>query len=123
MSEEFIKELNEIVQKNYHRVLDAIKELDVKVNGFSFLPEVPLEIKEKYGLNEDLTFMVGVSGDGGRTDYLYKGLIIEPDCYYVRPDDYHEVPLLTMLQEAIKQDTHNPDIKYLERGETENKLN
>ena len=119
MTEEFIKALDTVVKKNYNKILDNIKEWDIKINGFSFLPEMDLETKKRFSLNEDITFQVQITGGGGSTNYLYKGLIIEPDAYYLRPDDYHEVSTLTMLQEAIKQDTHNPDIKYLERGETE----
>jgi len=118
MSEEFIKELDVIVQKDYEEIVNKITDCDIRVSSFNFHPHMSLKIKKKYGLNKNIGFMVTASaGSGGKTTYLYKGIIVEPDCYYLRPDDYHKVSTLTMLQEAIKQDTHNPDIKHLESGE------
>ena len=121
MYEEFIKALDVFVKKDYHQLIDDMKEWKTKLIKFSFIVETDKETKEKFGLNDDISFMVTINNQGGGVDYLYKGIPIAPKAYYLRPDDYHEVSTLRMIQEAIKQDKHNPDIKYLERGETEMK--
>jgi len=117
MNEEFIKELDILAQKIYKNILADLKSSKSFIYKFSYWVDMNLETKTKFGLNDDIDFIVNVDSTGGKTEYLYKKMIIEPDCFYLRSNDYHEVSTLTSLQEAIKQDKHNPDIKYLESGE------
>ena len=62
--------------------------------------------------------MANYTTNGVNVKFYFKNIQLQPDCYYIRPDDYHEVTVLEILKQCIEQGTHTPDIKFLERGES-----
>jgi len=115
--QEFRDMFDNEVQSNWTKIMELIRASTVNVHRYDFSVDIDPDILNKFGLNKDIDFLICVTITGGKATYYYKGVEIEPDCYYVRPNDYHEVTTLQMLQEAIRQDTNKPDIKYLENGE------
>jgi hypothetical protein len=117
---EFLKELDLITQENYKKLFNALKDCPVKTYDLKFEVEITEEMKSKYGLDDNFRFFAVLGGyEGPKMEYDYKGIKLDPDCYWLRPDDYHEVSTLQILHECMKQDTYRPDIKFLERGEKE----
>ena len=112
-SESFLIELNSKVKENYKNIFNAIADKSLNIISFEFETILEDDLLKKYNLNNNIRFIV----DDDEMKYYYKNIEIEPDCYYSRPNDYHEVSILRMLQECIIQDKSDPDIKYLERGE------
>ena len=115
----FFNELDTVVKRGWEEVTSHIKECITNVISFEYVANLDKDIKLKYGLNDDIVFVIKIDSIRveGETQYYYKGRKMEPICYYLRPDDYHEVSTLTMLRECIRQDTNKPDIMFLERGE------
>ena len=119
MQKEFFEELDKISQDKHKILLSLFNGVDIDVVSVKIIVKISDEPKKRFGLNDDISFLLKI-GDTGKMKYLYKGIEIEPIKYYIRPSDYHEVSTLTILQEAIKQDTYKPDIMFLERGEKSN---
>jgi len=112
-TEEFIAHLEEINQKKWAEIHKALKNVtDIRSIVFSVYPSK--ELLTKFKLNEDIQFLVTAGNGEGEMEYYYKGVKIDPECYYIRPDNYSEVSLLEILHECIAQNTHSPDIKKLE---------
>lgn len=108
-TEEFIRQLDEVNQKKWAEIYKALKNVtDICSIGFNIYPSE--EFLSNFGLNADINFSV----INGKVEYYYKGVKVDPICYYIRPDNYNEVSLLEILQECIAQDTYTPDIKKLE---------
>lgn len=119
MDKELFKELDKVVQPAYTKIATALIEIDSRVISFKYEVELEESILKTFGLNKDIRFIVEVkSPRDAETNYYYKGVKLDPIHYHLRPDDYHEVSTLRMLQECIAQDTYRSDIMYLERGET-----
>jgi len=116
MNEEFIKDLDVETKRNCKIVLDFLANAPVKVLNFRIEIEPDEDFQKKHGLNKDIRCVADVNPGGGEMEYYYKDVRVEPDGYYIRPEKYHEVSTVRMLQECIKQDTARPDIKYLEDG-------
>lgn len=116
-TQELIKELDELNQNKWSEIYKALKDVtDVYSIGFNvYLSE---EMLTKFNLNKDIVFSVKNNNGVGKMKYYYKGIEIEPDCYYLRPDNYTEVTLLEILQECLTQNTYNPNIKHLEVKES-----
>ena len=112
-SESFLIELNSKVKENYKNIFNAIADKSLNIISFEFETILEDDLLKKYNLNNNIRFIV----DDDKMKYYYKNVEMKPDCYYSRPNDYHEVSILRMLQECIIQDKSDPDIKYLERGE------
>jgi len=120
-NKEFIVELDKETQILWKLLRKTISKTSIKISGIQYLVELDDEILKKFGLNKDIKFIIDVRPtSGGETKYYYKNMELNPNAYYVRPDDYHEVSTLRILQESIAQDTHEPDIMHLERGEETN---
>ena len=114
---EFTEELDVVVQAAYEEVRLALKNCKVKVMSLEYKVILEDNVLAKYKLNKDVGFIVDINE--GKMIYTYQGRKLEPKCYYLRPDDYHEVTTLQILQQCVLQDTHKPDIKFLEEGKTE----
>jgi hypothetical protein len=114
---EFFRELNVLVQRDYKLLQKLSKTTSVDIISIRYRVILSEDILNEYGLNKDVEFFVDATCDGGKMSYHYKNIKVEANCYYLRPDDYYEVSTLRILQECIKQDTYEPDIKFLERGE------
>jgi len=114
---EFFKELDILVQNKYKELINLV--VDSGITSFNYIVELDNNNISKFNLNKDIEFEVSATPGEGKINYLYKRIKIEPKNYWSRPIPYYEVSTLQLLQECIKQDTYNPDIKYLERGETE----
>jgi len=118
----FFEELDKVTQDNYKEVVNALIKQNTKVYSFSYLIELNDDIILKYNLNNDIKFKCVVTPDSGSMEHYYKGRLVKPINLYIRPDNYCEVSTLTILQECIKQDRHDPDIRYLELGGRKAKL-
>ena len=114
---ELLKELDLVVDKDIKEIVNLQKMTDVKIISFKIQTKLDEKILVKYNLNDDIRFIIDVTPDSGIVSYYYKGLKLNPDCYYLRPDEYYSPTVLDILQECIRQDTHIPDIKFLERGD------
>ena len=119
MEKEFFKQLDLISNKQHKTLNSLLRDLDFEIRTITMDVNLDIETKIKFGLNSDISFSLKMDGNN-KMNYYFKNAEVEPLCYYLRPDDYHEVDTLTILQECIKQDTHKPDIMYLERGEKSN---
>ena len=117
---EFEKELNEQIKKQIKKLNEFIFDHELKIQSVNFAVEPVEDILTKYGLNNDISFTAKYTVDGVNVKFKFKHMELEPDCYYIRPDDYHDVTVLEILKECIIQNTHTPDIKFLERGEKQN---
>ena len=114
--EDFKKEINLIVERDWTKLMLKIDESGIKVSLIDFAVNLDEEVLVKFGLNNDILILCSATPQGMKIKYYYKFLELNPDCYYVRPVNYNEVSTLTILHEAIRQDKYNPDIKHLEKG-------
>jgi hypothetical protein len=113
--DEFFNDIDSVMHKEYSNFFILVKDSNIKVSSVDI--EIDIENKEKYGLNDSISFTLCVKGGKGNIKYFYFGNEISPINYYLRPAEYHGVSTLTILREAIIQETFNPDIMFLERGE------
>lgn len=120
-NKEFFEQLDKISKEELNKLIKLIA--DTKITKFTFEISLPNDVLKKFWLSEDLLFLVDSTPTGCTMKYFYKNLPVEPINFYLRPDDYHEVSTLEILQQCIHQDTHKPDILFLERGELLRKVN
>ena len=113
----FFKEIEKISEEARESILGAITDQEHGVLSVEINIKLSDESVSKFELNDDIMITQLCTPGEVKTKYYYKGIDVNPDCYYLRPDDYHSVSTLRILQECIAQDTPRPDIKYLERGE------
>ena len=112
---DFFTDLDVFVRAEHGRVTRSINGMNISVTELGIRIPTSNEFLEKYQLNEKLTFAISITSNPyWKIRYMYEGIEIEPDCHYITPDYYVPVPTLTVLREAIKQNTHRPDIKPLE---------
>ena len=117
-NKEFTEELDKVVQSEWKEAAKLIKDSKLRIISFSYSVLLSDDILKKYSLTNNIEFIVDTTSDSGKIEYYYKGMKLEPVNYYLRPDDYHEVSTLSILQQCTIQDTYKPDIMFLERGET-----
>ena len=112
----FTDDLNAFSTSLYEKFLKAIKDGGVEegVTGVDLRLKPDSDFIAKYGLNDDIQFVLNVRGNKGKMLYYYQGHSIEPVCHYIQPEDSKTVHILTVLQEAIAQATNKPDIRALE---------
>lgn len=113
-NKKLFEELEKINQENYKKFIESLNSHDLEILTVTFITKLNNELIEEFELNDDISFSCEITPEKGKMEYYYKGLKVEPDCYYLRPDNYREVSTLEILQECIKQDTHEPDIKKIE---------
>ena len=113
---EFVKDIDAIAQSEFKTIMNAVVAVSESVMQIKFELKIPVELMSKYSLNSDITLVVNAQPNDAQIEYLYKGVVICPECYYIRPTPYHPVDTLTILKECIIQNTSTPDIKYLEDG-------
>jgi hypothetical protein len=112
-NQEFIQILNNLSNEKWLEIFEALKDVTgIYSISFSIFPSE--EFFKKFNLTSDIHFSVVNNNGEGKMKYFYKKVTIDPNCYYVRPENYREVSLLEVLTECILQDTHQPDIKHLE---------
>lgn len=117
INQEFIEELDKLIQLEYKEVYKLTQESKLKILSLSYEIFLSDDVLLKFELNKDIRFIITMNSSKGGTKYLYKNIELKPINYYIRPDDYHEVSTLEILQQCILQDTYKPDIMFLERGE------
>ena len=119
MNETFTADLDVYVKAIYDKLYIALKIGDLAeiAISISLVVKVPDEFLDQYGLTKDIGFVLTVNGTNGKMSYRYKGLLVEPICHYIQPDNCRKVSMLTILQEAVAQDTNKPDIQKLEVSE------
>jgi len=112
-TQEFTKKLDEISLKKWEEIYEALKGItDIQAITFTIFPSK--EMLSEFNLTEDFNFMIENKNGHGKMKYFYKNYQVQPESYYLLPENYREVPLLEMLLECVKQDTHKPDIKHLQ---------
>ena len=115
--DEFRKELDKVIQAAWVKLGNVIVDTGVGISRIDFHVNLDDETLLRFGLNNKISFIVNATPDVIKVEYYYNSTLIDPECLWMRPDNYQEVSDLTILKEAIKQDTYNPNIKHLERGE------
>lgn len=120
-NKEFFEQIDKISKEELTKLIKLID--GTQITKFTFKISLPNDVMNSFSLSEDLSFLVDSTPTDNKMKYYYKNLPIEPIHYYLRPDDYHEVSTLEMLQQCIHQDTHKPDITFLERGDLIRKVN
>ena len=117
----FTNEVDAVVQSEWKKIIQIIQDANVKVLSLKFEIKLKDDILTRFGLNNYFRFVAEFNPGESKMLYLYKDMVLEPINYYLRPEDYHEVSLLEILHQCIVQDTYQPDIRFLERGEKEYK--
>ena len=112
---DFFTELDVFVRAEYDKTIRTIKAMEISVTELGIRIPTSNEFLTKYQLNEKITFALSMTSNPyWKINYLYDGIEIKPDCHFITPDYYVPVPTLTVIREAIRQNTHEPDIKPLE---------
>lgn len=115
---EFISEIDEKVKESVERLNKMISEnTDIDICKISFKLKMDEEFYNKYNLTDSISFTVNYSPGKANVEYLYEGIVIEPENLWLRGDNYHPVTLLDILHESIEQKTWRPNIIPLETGE------
>jgi hypothetical protein len=114
---EFTKKLDVLAKAEWKKIYTCIKPFNTIITSITFELIVDDNILAKYWLNKNIKFFLEVDSDGSKMAYYYNNMPINPECYYLRPDPYYDVSMLEILWQSIIQDTYEPDIKFLERGE------
>lgn len=120
MNNEFILILDKHAKAEWKKIVEKLEGLDSHITVLHFEVLIEKEILKDFGLNEDLRFIV--ENNIGRTSpmkYYYKNLPVEPECYYMKPQNYIEVDTLTILRACVDQNTNLPNIKPFEDGSVE----
>ena len=94
---EFTTELKSFAEVCWVEVREAIKDLKTTVIGFTLAVHVTKEFLDKYTLTECVEFVEFIVTSDMRMEYYFKGKQIKPDCYYLRPKEYHNVSTLRIL--------------------------
>jgi len=114
----FISELDELYKVGHTEILTMRKTMKTQFLSYTYQVDIPEEFLTKYELNSFCEFDCTISAEsGGVSVHYYKGRKIKPDGHYIQKQNDTRVGLLQILQECVKQDTHQPDIKFLQRGE------
>lgn len=109
----FFEELDKITTEKWEKIYECLKDTtDIYSITFGVFPSV--ELLSEFGLNEKFNFSVTNENGQGKMNYFYKGLQVEPESYYLLPENYREVSTMEMFHECVRQDTHRPDIKHLQ---------
>lgn len=112
-TQQFIEELDKVSLEKWNELYDVLKgKTDIYSITFGIFPSK--EMLEKFGLNDQFRFVVENANGRAKMTYYYSEVKVQPQGYYILPENYREVPLLEMLQECVKQDTYAPDIKPLQ---------
>jgi hypothetical protein len=115
--QEFFAEIDKVAVPTHKELITLIAKTPHGVSRIDFEVKLDDEVKERFGLNDDISIIIESKPDESKCQYYYKHAKIEADCFYLRPDNYHPVSTVRILQECIAQDTHRPDIKPIESGE------
>ena len=114
IEEQFKTELDKIILDQYRVAYEKIVNLNIKVLSLKLLIELNSEFLSKYNFDDKLKVIVKMTPDENpQAEFFYNDIKIEPEDYYLRPANYQEISLLRKIQEAYKQDTYKPDIKFL----------
>ena len=121
-NEDFIKELDNIIQDISKQIIETIvigKDVAI-VTDISFFVEDKRskDLLVKYGLKaESFDIKMSISTNkyvGSKVIYYYNKCEVKPKSHYILPNKSREVTLLEILKECQNQDTSSPDIKSLQ---------
>lgn len=103
-------ELDVVIDNSWKHVLELID--GIKLYSISYAIEAAGPILKKYGL-EGLIVILDVAAGTRACKFYYNDLWVKPKCHYV--PDGEAIPLFTILKEALKQKTAEPDIREIEK--------
>ena len=115
---EFTSEMDIKIKESIEKLDKMIYEnADFLICKLSFILKMNEDFYKKYELTNSISFIVDCVPGKASVNYLYEGIIIEPENLWIRGDNYHHVTLLDILHESIEQKTWKPNIIPLETGE------
>lgn len=103
-------ELDVVIDSSWKHMLEVVK--DVKLYSIKYSVPEAEPILKKYGL-EGLVAVLDVT-DHRACKFYYEGSWVKPKCHYLPSGK--ALPLFTILKEALKQKTSEPDIKEIENA-------
>ena len=117
LNSDFILCLNKLAKINKIEILKALFNVKIEIIQFTFKLNLNETLK-LFGLNNNINIFIETENktEELKIKYYYNNLEINPICYYTKPDNYIKVLTIQILLEAIKQNTHEPDIRFLEEG-------
>ena len=104
-------ELDVVLDSSWKHIFELFK--GTKLYSVAYAVDAAVPILEKYEL-EGLTVVLDASVGTRACKFYYNGVWIKPKCHYV--PDGKAIPLLTILKEALKQKTEEPDIREIEEA-------
>jgi len=115
---EFTSELDIKIKESVEKINKMIYENeDIDICQISFKLKMNEDFYNKYNLTKEISFTVNYVPGRASVEYLYEGIVIEPESLWLRGDNYNPVTLLDILQESIEQKTWRPNVVPLETGE------
>lgn len=116
VSKEYNDELLIFVDVIRKKIYESVTELNVQFVNISFKIPLTLDFLDKYELTTDFDFVANLTDwNEVEINIHYKGGKLKPEGHYIMTNDWVEPHLLDIFQECIKQDTHTPNIKELEK--------
>jgi hypothetical protein len=120
-NEKYRKEMDEIVSifwSDYYKKLKSVDLITPTLMRLELLIPVGEEFLTKYNLQSSgLEFKLIVTNDesaSAKIEPCFYTTPIKPQGFYLLPDDYEEVGVLDIVQEAVKQNTYDPNIMHLQ---------
>lgn len=116
-SKQFFGDLDVFTQEHWNFIKQIFTESGLASTIFQFqsMIEVDQQFLDRYQLTSDIRFSIDKNTDQTVMQYWYKDHKIDPQAHYLQESSDNKVLTLTMLHEAISQDTNTPDIKHLQR--------
>lgn len=112
MDKELLEDLKTVSEKIREDIKGSITKLRIREISLYVEDEISNKVFEKYFPNNYKDFDIGFTICAGtqtqQAEYFYKNRLISPQDYWIRPEDYLEIPLITLLEECISQDTSQP---------------
>ena len=117
---EYIETIYKIASEfwaDFYGKLKSVDLINLHLLKLELLIPVDQETMVKFGLGKpgvEFKLIVNNNGEASIIEPCYYTIKIKPEGFWSLPDDYEEVGMLDILQEAVKQNRYNPDIKHLQ---------
>ena len=118
----FIEDMDKVVNDTVAKHIKTLIKSIVIISGeLETNKDKVIEVFSKH-LNfdtKDLGILVSILEEDIRPvkcDYTYKGLVINPEGYYILKEDHRQPSQIEILEQCVKQNTHKPNIRPLQEG-------